>query len=98
MSSYFKADVNTQNYENSINFPVEQFETGTVNINGYEYYYEQYTDTNGITYKYCFDKNDELIYRISSSSTGTITERYMEYSKDVDYSLFEIPADYTLVE
>lgn len=98
MNSYFKGDGNTQNYENTINFPVEQFETGTVNINGFEYYYEQYTDTNGITYKYCFDKNDELKYRIFLSPTKTVTERYMEYSKDVDYSLFEIPADYKLVE
>lgn len=98
MKSYFAGEQTTQNYKNNIDFPVDRFETGTININGFEYYYEQYTDTSGITYKYCFDKNDDLRYRISSSSTGTITERYIEYSKDVDYSLFEIPSDYKLVE
>lgn len=83
-------------YTNTISFPVDEFKTGTIKINGRDYYYEEYSD-NSITYRYCFDENNELLYNIASSSTGTITTRYIEYSKNVDYSLFEIPEGYTLV-
>lgn len=98
MKTYFKGDQNTQGYNNNIDFPGDSFKTGKININGREYYYEETTDENGITYRYCFDEKDILIYNIASATTGTITTRYIEYSNDVDYSLFEVPEDYTLVE
>ncbi len=96
-ASYFEGEQTTQNYENKIDFPGDTFKTGTIDINGRDFYYEETSDTNGITYRYCFDEDDNLVYNIASSSTGTITTRYIEYSKDVDYSLFKVPDGYTLV-
>ena len=96
-ASYFEGEQTTQNYENKIDFPGDTFKPGTINIGGRDLYYEETSDTNGITYRYCFDEGDNLVYNIASSSTGTITTRYIEYSKDVDYSLFKIPDGYTLV-
>ena len=83
-------------YTNTISFPVDEFKTGTIKINGRDYYYEEYTDNN-ITYRYCFDDDGELKFDISTSVSGTITTRRIEYSKDVDYSLFTIPDNYELV-
>ena len=82
-------------YTNTISFPVDEFKTGTIKINGSDYYYEEYTDNN-VTFRYCFDSDGELKYDICSSASGTITTRRIEYSKDVDYSLFKVPDDYTL--
>lgn len=98
MKTYFKGDQNTQGYKNNIDFPGDSFKTGKININGREYYYEETTDENGITYRYCFDENNNLMYNIATATAGTITTRYIEYSSNVDYSLFEIPKDYTLAE
>ena len=98
MKTYFKGNQNTQGYKNNIDFPGDSFKTGKININGLEYYYEETTDEKGITYRYCFDENDDLIYNIASAITGTITTRCVEYSSEVDYSLFEVPEDYTLEE
>ena len=95
MQTYLEADGNTKNYTNTVDFPGDTMKTGTININGRDYYYEECTDGQ-ITYRYCFDANGELVYNIASSASGTITTRYVEYSKDVDYSLFEIPEGYTL--
>jgi len=96
MKAYFVSDGNSSVYKNTINFNTETFKTGTVDVHGIDYFYEEITDANGIATKYCYDKNDELKYTISTTSQGTVTEAYKEYSKDVDYSLFEIPDDYVL--
>ncbi len=95
--SYFEGTQTTQNYENKIDFPGDTFKTGKININGRMYDYEETSDDDGITYRYCFDENGRLAYNIASSSNGTITTRYIEYSKNVDYSLFKVPEDYMLV-
>ena len=83
-------------YTNTVNFPVDEFKTGTIKINGRDYYYESYSDEKGITYRYCFDDSGELKFDIATSISGTITTKRIEYSKNVDYSLFRVPEDYTL--
>lgn len=96
MESYFAGNQTTQNYKNTVDFPGDSFKTGTININGRDYYYEETTDESGISFKYCFDNDNDLRFTIASSPMGTITTRHVEYSKDVDYSLFEIPEHYVL--
>ncbi len=96
--TYFKAEQTTENYKNTFNFPGEEFKTGTINVNGVEFYYEELPVQDGVTTKYCFGKEDNLKYRISTSQKGSATETYYEYSNEVDPSLFEIPEDYTLQE
>ena len=93
---YFKYDTTTKGYKNTIDFPGEEFKTGTINVFGIDFYYEEMPVENGITVRYCFDKEGNLRHRISTSQKGSATETYYEYSKDVDPSIFEIPADYTL--
>ena len=95
--SYFESEQTTRNYENKIDFPGDTFKTGKININGQMYDYEETSDDQGIIYRYCFDEDDNLVYNIASSTNGTITTRYIEYSKDVDYSLFKVPDGYTLI-
>lgn len=96
MKVYFKSDNGMAGFKNTINFPGEEFKTGTINILGRDFYYEEMPESQGINTKYCFDDEDNLIYRISTSQKGSVTEHYIEYSKDVDMSLFEIPEDYVL--
>lgn len=94
--TYFKSNATTQGYNNTIEFPGEEFKTGTINVNGLEFYYEEIPVQDGVTTRYCFDKDGNLRHRISTSQNGSATETYYEYSKDVDMSLFEIPEGYTL--
>ena len=96
--SYFTGNQNTQNYTNTVDFPGDTLTTGEININGRKYYYEEAKDDKGISYRYCFDDDDKLVYTISSATSGTITTRHVEYKNSVDYSLFEIPEEYMLVE
>ena len=98
MKTYFKGESTSKGYTNTMNFPGEQFKTGKIKVEGIEYYYEELPVENGITTKYCFDAEDNLKYRISTSQNGSVTETYMEYSSEVDPSLFEIPEDYMLQE
>ena len=98
MEVYFNSDGNSSLYKNTINFTNEVFTTGTINVRGIDYEYEESVASNGISVKYCFDKNGELRYTISSNDNGTITEHYVEYSNNIDPSLFEIPEHYTLEE
>ena len=96
MKTYFMSEGSTAGYTNTINFPGEQFKTGTITINGLDFYYEEIPQTTGVSTKYCFDSEDNLRYRISASNQGIVTERYIEYSTEVDMSIFEIPEDYVL--
>ena len=96
MKVYFNSDGNSSLYKNTMDFANEYFNTGTINVRGFDYYYEETSNADGITTKYCFDKNNELKYIISTTAQGTVTEEIKEYSKDIDYSLFQIPADYVL--
>lgn len=96
MQTYFNSEGDSSIYKNNINFTNDVFTTGTINIRGKDYYYEEFTSANGISVKYCFDENDRLLYNVSSNANGTITEQYVEYSNEVDYSIFQIPADYKL--
>lgn len=94
--TYFKSDNNTEGYQTEVTFDNEEFVTGTINVDGKDYYYEEITDENGINSKYCFDKNDDIRYLITTANGASVTATYMEYSENVDYSLFEVPADYVL--
>ncbi|MEE1042944.1 MAG: hypothetical protein UH854_03170 [Clostridia bacterium] len=96
MQTYFNSEGDSSIYKNNINFTNDVFTTGTINIRGKDYYYEEFTSANGISVKYCFDENDRLLYNVSSNANGTITEQYIEYTNDVDYSIFQIPDDYRL--
>lgn len=96
MKTYFNSDGSTEGYSTEVTFDNGEFVTGTINVNGKDYCYEEVTDDKGIVSKYCFDKNNELKYLISTTNGATVTAAYMEYSENVDYSLFEIPADYVL--
>lgn len=96
--SYFIGEQNTQNYANKVDFPGDTLTTGEININGRKYYYEEAKDEQGISYRYCFDDNGTLVYTITSATSGTITTRHIEYKNSVDYSLFKVPENYTLVE
>lgn len=93
---YFKSDQTTAGYKNTISFPDTEFKIGTIIINGLKFYYEEMPVENGITVRYCFDNNDNLKYRISTSQKGSATETYYEYSNYADPSIFEIPDGYTL--
>ncbi len=95
---YFKSANNAKMEQSKVTFDNEEFVTGTIKIDDKEYFYEGFTDKNGINSKYCFDKNDNLKYLITTVNGATVTAAYMEYSENVDYSLFEIPADYVLEE
>ena len=93
---YFEYPNDTNDYSTSFIFDNSEFETGTINISGKDYYCEAYSDPIYGDVKYGFDDDGNLIYSVSTTSEGEIFSSYIEYSEDVDYSLFEIPSDYTL--
>lgn len=70
--------------------------TGSREIEGKTYDTEEWT-VEGMTSVMCFD-GDQLAYMISSDGTDEYIIKVLEVSGDVDPSLFEIPADYTLME
>lgn len=96
--TYFEYPNDMKDYSASITFDNSEFETGTINIRGKDYYCESYSDPQDGDTKYCFDDDGNLIYSVSTMSNGEVFTSYIEYSEDVDYSLFKVPADYTLEE
>ena len=72
--------------------------TGTENIRGVSYYYEEYTDNtqkNNII-RYYFDDNDILKYinNISTANNTSELTEILEISDYVDEQLFELPEEY----
>ena len=72
------------------------FTTGTKEIDGKTYDTEELT-VEGATAIYCFD-GDDLAYIISSFEGQEAVMKIVEATDKVDDSLFEIPADYTMME
>ena len=77
----------------------QEYKTGKESIDGKEYDYEEYYDSeNKITERYYFDGN-ELKYVKSADSDGEEQiMKVVKLSSEVDDSIFNIPADYTLEE
>lgn len=98
MKVYFNSQGSTEGYSTEVTFKNEEFVTGTVNVNGKDYYYEETTTDEGITSKLCYDENGDLKYTLSTTNGAIVVATYIEYSEEVDYSLFEIPSDYVLEE
>ena len=69
------------------------------NIDGKEYDYEEYYDSeNEITERYYFD-GTELKYVKSTDSDGEEQiMKVLKLSSEVDDSVFDIPSDYKLIE
>ncbi len=72
------------------------FTTGTKEIGGKTYDTEELI-VEGATAIYCFD-GDDLAYIISSFEGQEAVMKIVEATDKVDDSLFEIPADYALME
>ena len=77
----------------------QEYKTGKESVDGKEYDYEEYYDSeNEITERYYFDGN-ELKYVKSIDSNGNEEiMKVVKLSSEVDDSIFDIPADYELVE
>jgi len=72
------------------------FTTGTKEIDGKTYDTEELI-VEGASAIYCFD-GDDLVYIISSFEGQEAVMKIVEATDKVDDSLFEIPADYTMME
>lgn len=77
----------------------QEYKTGKESIDGKEYDYEEYYDSeNKITERYYFDGN-ELKYVKSADSDGEEQiMKVVKLSSEVDDSVFDIPSDYKLIE
>lgn len=77
----------------------QEYKTGKESIDGKEYDYEEYYDSeNEITERYYFDGN-ELKYVKSIDSDGEEQiMKVLKLSSEVDDSVFDIPSDYKLIE
>lgn len=78
------------NYETALN-------TGTIDIEGVTYEYEEFTVEESATAKYCYD-GDELKYIITAMDDEEYTMEILSMKKGADQSLFEIPEGYSILE
>lgn len=71
--------------------------TGTEDIDGVAYYYEEYSDNSaeGSKIRYFFDKNDEIKYIKNINSTSEELSEILELSDRINPELFELPKGYT---
>lgn len=72
------------------------YKTGTREVNGKTYDTEEWI-IEGASSIMCFD-GDDLVYMIGSFEGIEMIMKIIEVSDSVDDSLFEIPADYTVME
>jgi len=86
----------TEMFEDEAEDYVVAAATGTVDIGGVTYEYEEFVveDTN---VKYCFDGSD-LKYIITTMDGREYTMEIISMEKGVDATLFEIPDGYTMME
>lgn len=71
--------------------------TGTEDIDGVAYYYEEYSDNSseGAKIRYFFDNNDNIKYIKNINSTNEELSEILELSDRVNPELFELPKGYT---
>lgn len=69
--------------------------TGSEDIDGVQYYYEEYNNASqGGTVKYYFDSNDKIKYIRNIVDTGKQLTEVLEISNNIYDELFKIPSDY----
>jgi len=73
-----------------------QLEKGSREIDGKKYDTESWV-MDGDKVTMCFDGN-KLAYIISDPGTGEAVIKILDYSADVDDSLFNIPSGYTVLD
>ena len=71
--------------------------TGTEDINGVAYYYEEYSDNSAADAKirYYFDENNQMKYIKNINSTSEELTEIIELSDRINKELFELPEGYT---
>ncbi len=76
-------------------FFIEYQESYTEEVDGVEYYVEEYNDREFVTSKFYYDENGTLIFlNVTDVSTNSVQNTYFEkISFDVEDSFFEVPAD-----
>lgn len=72
------------------------YKTGTRQIDGKTYDTEEWIVDNAASI-FCFD-GDDLVYMIGAFEGEEVIMKVIEISNNVDDDLFEIPADYTVME
>lgn len=88
MSEMFAEEA--EKYETALN-------TGTIDIGGVTYEYEEFAVEEETTAKYCYD-GDELKYIVTTMDGEEYTMQILSMEKGADSSLFEIPEGYTVLE
>jgi len=68
--------------------------TGTQEIEGIEYYYEEYKSGDD-KIRYYFDENDKLVYIENISDSESEIDKIIEIREFDDLSIFELPEGYT---
>lgn len=77
----------------------QEYKTGKESIDGKEYDYEEYYDSeNEITERYYFDGNELKHVKSIDSDGEEQIMKVLKLSSEVDDSVFDIPSDYKLIE
>lgn len=71
--------------------------TGTEDIEGVAYYYEEYKDnaTEGNKIRYYFDENDSIKYIKNITSSSEELTEILQLNNEIKEELFELPKGYT---